>query len=233
MEIVNITKRFIEIVNSLDNQGVIKSKSQLAVALDTHKQSLNEILKGKRNVTLEVASRICEMFHVNPSFLLMGDMPKFIKRDEGVRKTNISYVPVRVQAGYGDQINNPIFEADLEKFTIPGPHFHDDEYRCFEVEGDSMFPSYHHGDRVICSPIPAIYLTQALRDYMIYVVVTEHSLLLKRVVNKIKSHKAIELISDNVMYEPKLLPAEEIKEIWKVEGLITNRSFAYKKENDN
>ena len=140
---------------------------------------------------------------------------------------------VKVQAGYGDQINNPVFEEDLDKFYIPGNFFNDDDYRCFEVEGESMSPTYQNGDRVICSLVPHVYLSQALRDYMAYVIITEHSLLLKRVLNKIQSEKCIHLISDNAMFEPKTLAAGEIREIWKVEGLITTRAQNFNRPSSN
>ena len=51
MDILNITKRFVSSINALEHKGVIRSKSQLAVAMDTHKQSLSDITNGKRNVT--------------------------------------------------------------------------------------------------------------------------------------------------------------------------------------
>lgn len=230
MSIESISKRFAEVVQLLDSKGVIKSISQLADTLDTHKQSLSEILKGKRNLTMELASRICESYGVNPAYLLMGSYPKFISQESDNRKNNIAYIPVKVQAGYGEQLNNPIFEADLEKFSLPGNLYQDDDYRCFEVEGDSMFPAYQNGDKVICSPLPTIYLSQAIRDYMVYVIVTENSLLLKRLVNRIKTEQCIELISDNDLFEPKFIPIHEVLEVWKVEGLITQRNFPHKKE---
>ena len=149
MNLPTISKRFAEIVEILNSRGVIKSVSQLADTLDTHKQSLNEIVKGKRNLTLELASRICETFSVNPAYLLMGQQPKFIQAENGYRKDNISYIPVKVQAGYGEQISNPIFESELEKFNLPGSQFQDDEYRCFEVEGEkhvTQLPEWRQGN---------------------------------------------------------------------------------------
>jgi len=230
MNIESISKRFAEVVQLLDSKGVIKSISQLADTLDTHKQSLSEILKGKRNLTMELASKICDIYSVNPAYLLLGSHPKFNSPESSGKRNNISYVPVKVQAGYGEQLDNPIFEADLEKFSLPGTQHQDDDYRCFEVEGDSMFPAYQNGDKVICSPLPTIYLSQAIRDYMVYVIVTENSLLLKRIVNKIKSDQCLELISDNDLFEPKMLPIQEVLEVWKVESLITSRNFPHRKE---
>jgi transcriptional regulator with XRE-family HTH domain len=222
MDIVSISKRFISLVANLESKGLIKSKSQLAERLGTHKQSFNEILNGKRNVTLELASRICEHFYANPAYILLGHSPLFINKESETKK-NISHVPTKAQAGYGGQIDCPIFESDLEKFSIPGSHFHEDDYRSFEVEGESMEPNFFKGDNVVCSAIAPVYFAQALRENAAYIVVTEDSILLKRIVNKIASESKITIVSDNPAFENKDIDVNDIKEIWKVEGLITTR----------
>jgi hypothetical protein len=67
---------------------------------------------------------------------------------------------------------------------------------------------------------------------MAYIIVTDSSLLLKRVINKIKENNTIELISENDNYEKKILHKKDIREIWKVEGVITNRVFAHRKKDE-
>jgi DNA-binding XRE family transcriptional regulator len=224
MDLVIISNRFKSVLSTLEQKGIIKSKAHFADALDTYKQTINDITKGKRNVTLELVHKVCSHYHVNPSFLILGEYPMFIHKDE-LQISNITYVPIKAQAGYGEQITDPVFENQLTKFFIPGSTYKDEEYRCFEIEGESMSPSYHNGDRVICSSIPQVYMHQALKDRMVYVIVTETSLVLKRIINNINKDKTILLISDNSLYEPKTIQAKEIKEIWRVEGLITNRIF--------
>jgi DNA-binding XRE family transcriptional regulator len=222
MELFAVSKRFISIVKNLESKGVVRSKSQLAERLGTHKQSLNEILNGKRNVTLELTSKICEHFCANPAYLLMGHSPLFINPDAEIKR-NISYVPVKALAGYGEQLENPVFEDELEKFAIPGKHFSDEDYRCFEVEGQSMEPNYYSGDKVICSAMAPVYFAQGLRDHATYIVVTKQSIFLKKIINKINTEKSITLVSDNPEYDPFDLAINDVAEIWKVEGLITKR----------
>jgi phage repressor protein C with HTH and peptisase S24 domain len=222
MELFAVSKRFISIVKSLETKGLVKSKSQLAEKLGTHKQSLNEILNGKRNVTVELATKICEHFYANPAFLLMGHSPLFINPDAELKR-NITYVPVKALAGYGEQLDNPVFEDELEKFAIPGNHFNDNDYRCFEVEGQSMEPNYYSGDKVICSAIAPVYFAQALREQAAYIVVTKKSIFLKRLINKINTASCITLVSDNPDYEPFDLSIKDVSEIWKVEGYISKR----------
>ena len=65
-----------------------------------------------------------------------------------------------------------------------------------------MSPNYLNGDKVICSHLPKIYLGQAIRDYIWFMVVTEHFTSAKRLVNKIRQG-CIELISDNPLFDPK------------------------------
>ncbi|MFM2394994.1 MAG: hypothetical protein RLZZ546_2977 [Bacteroidota bacterium] len=228
MDCYLISKRFKTIVQALEQNGIVKSKSSIADKLDIHRQSLNEILKDKRNVTLQMASKICEVFDVNPSYILLGDNPMFLNKKKV--NNNITYIPIKAQAGYGDQIMNPVFEKELDKFHLPGSSFSDDDYFCFEVEGDSMYPTFVQGDNVICSSIPSTYFAQALKDNQVYIIVTTHSLLLKRIVNKIKENGTIELHSDNPSYEIKAIPLNEIKEIWRVEGFISKRTLAKNKQ---
>lgn len=222
MDCYIISKRFKSIVQALEDNGIVKSKSSIAEKLEIHRQSLNEILKDKRNVTLQMVSRICEVFEVNPSYLLLGSNPMFLSNQKF--KNNITYIPIKVQAGYGEQILNPLFEKDLDKFHLPGNSFSDDDYFCFEVEGDSMYPTFTQGDNVICSSIPSTYFAQALKDNQVYIIVTNQSLLLKRIVNKIKENGMIELHSDNPAYEIKVISIKDVKEIWRVEGFISKRT---------
>lgn len=232
MDNIQITKRFILAIKSLEINGLVKSQSSIAESLGIHRQSLNEMMKEKRGVTLNLLQKFSEVYFINPSFLLLGHTPMFYNPEESKNKNNISYVPLKVQAGYAEQIENPVFEEELEKFTIPGQAFKEGEYRCFEVEGDSMHPNYQKGDNVICSHLPNTYFAQALKEKQAYVIITKNALLLKRIINNVKESKSIILISDNEFFEPKTISIFDVVEIWKVEGLITKRNFSINRVSD-
>jgi len=55
-----VTVRFVECYEYLKAQGIVKSARQFALSLDTYPQSLNEILKGRREVSLCVLRRTVE-----------------------------------------------------------------------------------------------------------------------------------------------------------------------------
>lgn len=67
-----VTVRFIECYEYLKTQGIVRSARQFALSLDTYPQSLNEILKGRREVSLCVLRRTVERYHVSGDYLLTG-----------------------------------------------------------------------------------------------------------------------------------------------------------------
>ena len=79
-----------------------------------------------------------------------------------------------------------------------------------------MEPSLLSGDKIVCSFIEPDSWHHAIKDNCVYVVVTKSDVVVKRVVNKIKDTSCIELFSDNDYYEPFVLEAGEIVEIWNV-----------------
>ncbi len=228
MQYSAISKKFIKVVNSLVDNGLVKSKSQLAESLGTHRQSFNEIVNNKRNVTLELVEKIIEKYSVNASFLFSDSDEMFISSKEN--SDNIKFVPLTAHAGYGGQIQSALFESSLMKFQLPGSQYQNEEYRCFEIEGNSMTPSYISGDYVICSSIPNVYFEQVLKNYKTYIIVTQDSIFLKRIINNLKINKSLMLISDNEAFEPFEIAQNEILEIWKVESVITKRDFPYPKQ---
>ncbi len=67
-----ITERFIECHNELKNKEKIKSSRQFALALGCLPQSLNEILKGRRDVTIELLQKAVVAYELNPTFIMSG-----------------------------------------------------------------------------------------------------------------------------------------------------------------
>jgi len=75
-----VTVRFVECYEYLKAQGIVKSARQFALSLDTYPQSLNEILKGRREVSLCVLRRTVERYHVSGDYLLTG-MGRILKAE--------------------------------------------------------------------------------------------------------------------------------------------------------
>ena len=76
-----ITQRFIECHDFLKKSGKIKSSRQFALALGCMPQNLNEILKGRREVTVELLQKAVSIYHINPSYILAGNVTMFSKNE--------------------------------------------------------------------------------------------------------------------------------------------------------
>ena len=127
----------------------------------------------------------------------------------------IVHIPYAAQAGYIDQLNDPVFLKDLPSFSLPDSRFKTGSYRCFDVSGDSMEPTLFASDQLICEFIEPNYW-KSLRSNYVYVVITDTGIVVKRVVNTIEDDECILLKSDNNFYDPLKIHLDNVKEIWRV-----------------
>lgn len=130
---------------------------------------------------------------------------------------NTELVPVQAQAGYSLQHNEATYLQDLPRYLIPG--FENGTYRAFEVSGDSMEPTLNHRDVVVCSYVDNWRL---LVPGDVYVVVTDESVMLKRIHERITDRAGeVMLHSDNSHRKPYPMDAADITQIWRVRGYIS------------
>lgn len=196
-------------------------------------QSLSEILKGRRDVTIELIRKAVEVYKLNPIFIFTGEgsmtLSDEINKDFRVLTvvTDVSdderivHVPVPAQSGYVSELNNPSFIQNLPSFTLPDYKYKVGTHRCFDVSGDSMEPTLFEGDKVVCSFIEPNLWQTAVKDNYVYVIVTNDDIVTKRVSNQLKINKVLELLSDNNYYERYSIPLSAIKEIWYVRAKLS------------
>ena len=68
-----VTQRFIKCHDKLREEKRIKSSRQFALSLEYLPQSLSEILKGRRDVTIELLRKSVERYQINPVYIYTGD----------------------------------------------------------------------------------------------------------------------------------------------------------------
>ncbi len=233
----NVTKRFVECFLELKRNGEVKSSRQFCSNLNYTPQSWSKIQKGERAVTLELIRKATIIYNINPTYLFTGVGNKFLNNEENVvaiavdaeNNEKILHVPVTAKAGYNEQFNDNIYLEDLESYSLPLKYFNSGTFRSFEVEGDSMEPVLHPGEIVVCSYVDKSLWEYNVKSGYVYVVVTDRDVLVKRVQNRLKEDKILELESDNPDYPPIVLDAEDIREMWIVKLKIS--SFAHSKIN--
>ena len=72
---------------------------------------------------------------------------------------------------------------------------------------------------MISSDVPNFY--SSVRNNLVYVIVMDGSLVVKRVLNKVRENRTMMMLSDNSYYQPYEVAIEEIREIWHVEVKIS------------
>ncbi|HKK77905.1 MAG TPA: S24 family peptidase [Saprospiraceae bacterium] len=228
-----VTQRFIKCHDKLREENRVRSSRQFALSLDYLPQSLSEILRGRRDVTIELLRRAVEKYKINPVYIFTGDGPMFMTEEDqkDIRVltivTNIQdeerilHVPTPAQLGYAADSDDPSFMENLPTYTLPDYKYQVGTYRSFDVAGDHMEPALQEGDKVICSFLEPTLWEKGIKDHYVYVVVTRADVLIGRLVNHLKDDKYLLLISDNKFYEERKIGTGEIREIWYLRSKIS------------
>jgi len=129
---------------------------------------------------------------------------------------NIELVHVKASAGYLNGYADPEFVGALPKFSLP--MFKSGTFRAFEIKGDSMLP-LSSGSVIISEYIEN---WNDLKVGETAVVVSKNEgVVYKRMGSKLKQDKGLKLVSDNPIYDPYYVMAEDIVEIWKAKAFIS------------
>lgn len=131
---------------------------------------------------------------------------------------NIELVPVKASAGYLNGFSDPQYIQNLPKFQLPLPTLRQGTYRAFEIMGDSMLP-IQSGSIIIGE-----YLDNwaEVKTGDTYIIISKNEgVVYKRAGNRFKDNKNLKLISDNKVYDPYAIAADDILEIWKAKAYIS------------
>jgi hypothetical protein len=77
-----------------------------------------------------------------------------------------------------------------------------------------MEPTLQHSDKVVCSFIEPQYWEHAIKNGQVYVVLTDDGIVVKRLINNIRSNRMLDLVSDNNTYDIVKLPVTQVREVW-------------------
>ncbi|MFM2268754.1 MAG: hypothetical protein RL757_2195 [Bacteroidota bacterium] len=221
-----VTQRFVKCHHQLRARKVIRSSRQFATELDYLPQSLSEILKGRRDVTIELLRKAIDTYRINPMYLFMGDGEMFFDAPADTPQYAVGnpdyelilHVPAAAQPAYVSSSETESFLQSLPTMTLPDYKYRTSLHRAFDVSGNVMEPTLFEGDKVVCSQLAAEHWATGLKNNYVYVLVTQSDLLIRR----INVHRSdallteIEAISDNPLYENTVIPLTEIREIWYV-----------------
>ncbi len=129
----------------------------------------------------------------------------------------IDLVPQKAAAGYLNGYADPEFLEDLPKFRLPNLPANA-TYRAFEISGDSMLP-LQSGTIVIGQYVED---WQQIKSGKTFIVITAtEGVVYKRIFNYIEESKKLFLVSDNPLYAPFKVLAQDVLEVWESKAFIS------------
>jgi Peptidase S24-like len=227
-----VTQRFIQCHNKLKEENRVRSSRQFAMALEYLPQSLSEILKGRRDVTIDLLRKGVEVYKMNPLYLYTGEGPLFMTSGENndlrvltvvtdsQDEERILHVPSNSHTGYALEVGNVNYMQHLPSFSLPDYRYKSHTHRSFEVFGDSMQPTLHEGEKVICAFVEPSLWENTIKDQQLYVVVHKAEVAIRRVQNFLKEGKVLILDVDNPFYKATEAKLGDIREIWQVRSKL-------------
>jgi phage repressor protein C with HTH and peptisase S24 domain len=125
----------------------------------------------------------------------------------GIELIDVVPATYRAQAGYLSEFSNPAYIRSLPKINWDLGTYEAGSKRIFQIAGDSMLP------------IPSqSFILGVRKNYeelvndQAYIVVTQNDILFKRIK---KEGDSIQLISDNSLYPPQQIKADDVLQYWK------------------
>jgi len=226
-----VTDRFIFCHDELKRLRKVRSSRQFALSLDYLPQSLSEILKGRRDVTLELLRKGVEKYEMNPIFLLTGKGSHFSQPEEWLTSKNavdapvnsdvIYFVPQILGKKYASERRNSQFLASLECLKLPGAHLKSNNLRAFEVQMDSIYPAFLPGDILIAEKLDPALGVKSISNGKFYVVVTKNNILIHKIDLNSLSKGYVNLYLDNKEEKITSIKLSEILEFWEVRLKVT------------
>lgn len=225
-----VTNRFILCHDELKRLRIVRSSRQFAMSLDYLPQSLSEILKGRRDVTLELLRKGVEKYSMNPVYLLTGSGDFFSNLDHSPAEmkeetdpsSNIIYlVPHLLGKKYATERRNNLFLSSLEKIKLPGINSLGIKLRAFEVQSEKWYPSFLPGDILISEKIDPSKGVKTISNDKVYVIVTKNGVRVNKIDLNVISKGMLSLYFEDKKEKKIELKLSEMLELWEVKLKIT------------
>jgi len=130
--------------------------------------------------------------------------------------SEIPFVPVKAAAGYLAGYADPEFIDELNTFTLP--MLTGNNYRAFEIIGDSMLPT-PSGSVIVGEKVND--LEEVKNNTPCIVVSRNEGIVYKRIQRNTKQRDKLTLVSDNPVFHPYTVNADEVIEMWQAQVVIS------------
>jgi transcriptional regulator with XRE-family HTH domain len=180
---------------------------------------------------IEVLEVIGSIFKLSLDELLLKDLgdtkSNFLAKRRASKlaasSIDIQFVPVKAAAGYLAGYADPEFIDELNTFTLP--MLAPGNYRAFEIIGDSMLPT-PSGSVIVGEKVDNLDYVKPSNTYV--VISRQEGIVYKRVIKNGRSKNKLTLVSDNPIYQPYQVEAEDVLELWQAQMIINKAGNQHK-----
>lgn len=173
---------------------------------------------------LEVLELVSELFKVSLDELFLKDLTdtkgSYIAKRRAQKLATepniIQFVPMKAAAGYLNGYADPEFIDELNTFTLP--MMTPGSYRAFEIVGDSMLPT-PSGSIIVGERVENLEDVKSSNTYI--VVSKQEGIVYKRIMKNARARQKYTLVSDNPVFQPYHIDANDVLELWQAQMVIT------------
>jgi len=204
------------------------SQQQAADQLGLPRTTLGDYERNHTEPNIDMLCKIARYFNVRLDDLLQHQMDQLRTFDSADRdlkilavtvdthhRQNIELVDVKAEAGYLQSFQDPQYIRQLPRMYIP--RLPQGNLRAFEINGDSMLP-IESGSIVIGQYVEKI---NEIKNDHLYILIHKNDGIVFKRVKVLKDKKEIHLFSDNPMYDPYLIPFNQIGEVWQYKAHLS------------
>ena len=199
------------------------TQEEFAQKLRIKRSLLGAYEEERAEPRIEILEVVADMFKLTLDDLLRKDVSdtktNYIARRRAQKmsngRTDIPFVPVKAAAGYLNGYADPEFVDELNTFTLP--MLAGGDYRAFEIVGDSMMPT-PSGSVIVGERVQSL---DEVKTNQTYIVVSKsEGIVYKRMMKNNRQKNKYTLVSDNPTYQPYIINADDILEVWQAQMII-------------
>ncbi len=173
---------------------------------------------------IDVLEVVCDIFKLTLDDILRKDLSdnksNYLAKRRAMKlasgRPDIPFVPVKAAAGYLAGFEDPEFIDELNTFTLP--MLTGGNYRAFEIVGDSMLPT-PSGSVIVGEKLEN--LDDVKNNVACIVISRNEGIVYKRVQKNGRQKNKLTLVSDNPVFHPYTVNAEEVLEMWQAQVVIS------------
>jgi len=200
------------------------TQEEFANRLNIKRSLLGAYEEERAEPRFEVLEAVCDLFKLTMDDLLRKDLSdqkgSYLNRRRSLKMNSgpseIPFVPVKAAAGYLAGYADPEFIDELNTFTLP--MLTGNNYRAFEIIGDSMLPT-PSGSVIVGEKVND--LEEVKNNTPCIVVSRNEGIVYKRVQRNTKQRDKLTLVSDNPVFHPYTVNSDEVIEMWQAQVVIS------------